>query len=304
MDTTIRRRTRATAFRAAGWLTVASMVGLSLLGPSAGIASATKPEMVTLCHAAGQAGTTKFETLTIPYNAAYGNANGNGGHFTESGTPQAGHEDDYLGACTSTDEFGSLVVTKALAGNLTGFSGGDFTFSVSCGEASYPPVTITLASGSQSAPAITDIPAGTDCTVTETSKPAAGTYGSWDSPAAGNATIVAGQPAAVTITNTRTYSPPTSSQFGSLVVTKALAGNLTGFSGGDFTFSVSCGEASYPPVTITLASGSQSAPAITDIPAGTDCTVTETSKPAAGTYGSWDSPAAGHATSSPASRPP
>jgi hypothetical protein len=208
MDTTIRRRTRATTFRAMGWLTVASMVGLALAGPSAGIASATKPDKVVLCHASGQAGTTKFETLTVAYNAAYGNENGNGGHFTASGTAQAGHELDYLGACKSTDEFGSLVVTKALAGDLTGFAGGDFAFSVTCDETSYGSVTINLATGSKSAPAITDIPADADCTVTETGKPAVGTYESWDSPAAGHATIVAGQSAAVTITNTRTYSPP------------------------------------------------------------------------------------------------
>lgn len=64
---------------------------------SAGIAigSGGPPQMVTICHAAGQAGTTKFVTLTIPYNAAFGQA----GHFGENGTPNAGHEQDYLGAC-------------------------------------------------------------------------------------------------------------------------------------------------------------------------------------------------------------
>src|SRR5512133_2957351 len=51
--------------------------------------------MVTLCHADGQSGTTKFSTLTIAYPAAYGQA----GHFNEDGTPNAGHEDDYLGPC-------------------------------------------------------------------------------------------------------------------------------------------------------------------------------------------------------------
>ena len=50
---------------------------------------------VTICHASGLAGTTKFETLTIGYNAVYGPA----GHFYENGTPKAGHEQDYIGAC-------------------------------------------------------------------------------------------------------------------------------------------------------------------------------------------------------------
>jgi hypothetical protein len=34
-------------------------------------------------------------TLTTPYNAAFGVA----GHFNEDGTPRAGHEQDYVGAC-------------------------------------------------------------------------------------------------------------------------------------------------------------------------------------------------------------
>jgi uncharacterized repeat protein (TIGR01451 family) len=56
----------------------------------------TTHDKVTLCHAAGRDGTTQFVTLTISYNAAFGQA----GHFYEDGTPRAGHEDDYLGPCT------------------------------------------------------------------------------------------------------------------------------------------------------------------------------------------------------------
>ena len=56
------------------------------------------PENVTLCHASGLEGTTKYETLTVGYEAAYGPA----GHFDENGTPNAGHEQDYLGACHET----------------------------------------------------------------------------------------------------------------------------------------------------------------------------------------------------------
>ena len=55
----------------------------------------TTNDKVTLCHAAGRAGTTQFVTLTISYNAAFGQA----GHFNEDGTPRAGHKDDYLGPC-------------------------------------------------------------------------------------------------------------------------------------------------------------------------------------------------------------
>lgn len=50
---------------------------------------------VTLCHAAGLDGTTHYVTLEVGWPAAYGPA----GHFYENGTPRAGHEQDYLGAC-------------------------------------------------------------------------------------------------------------------------------------------------------------------------------------------------------------
>jgi hypothetical protein len=56
---------------------------------------AAQPEKVIVCHAAGQEGTTKFVTLEVP-------ATETGfpqGHYTEDGTPLAGHEADYLGPC-------------------------------------------------------------------------------------------------------------------------------------------------------------------------------------------------------------
>jgi hypothetical protein len=55
-------------------------------------------DKVTICHAAGLEGTDKYVELTISENAVSG-ANGNAGHFDENGTPLAGHEQDYFGAC-------------------------------------------------------------------------------------------------------------------------------------------------------------------------------------------------------------
>jgi len=52
---------------------------------------------------------------------------------------------------------GSLVVTKALAGDLTAFAGGDFTFAISCDGKAYGPVTINVATGSESADPITGL---------------------------------------------------------------------------------------------------------------------------------------------------
>ena len=70
-----------------------------------------KPDKVTICHAAGLEGTTHYETLTIGYEAVYGPA----GHFYENGTPQAGHEQDYLGACN--EEPPPVDVCPNVAGN-------------------------------------------------------------------------------------------------------------------------------------------------------------------------------------------
>jgi hypothetical protein len=62
--------------------------------------AAAQPEngKVTICHAAGLAGTTHYITLTIGWKAVYGPA----GHFYENGTPRAGHEQDYFGPCIGT----------------------------------------------------------------------------------------------------------------------------------------------------------------------------------------------------------
>jgi hypothetical protein len=55
---------------------------------------------VTICHAAGRADEpANWVTLTLPWQAVYGEA----GHFYENGTPQAGHEQDYLGECDTDD---------------------------------------------------------------------------------------------------------------------------------------------------------------------------------------------------------
>jgi hypothetical protein len=83
---------------------------------------ADRPETVTICHAAGQAGTTQFVTLTIPVNAAFGQA----GHFNEDGTPRAGHEDDYLGECivTTTTTVAETTTTQAEVTTTTAGSPG------------------------------------------------------------------------------------------------------------------------------------------------------------------------------------
>jgi hypothetical protein len=61
--------------------------GTSILTP--GSAALVQAPKVTVCHAAGLAGTTKYVSITI-------SANGLAGHFGNNGTTKAGHEDDFI----------------------------------------------------------------------------------------------------------------------------------------------------------------------------------------------------------------
>lgn len=79
-------------------LAIAAVLLAFTFAPSVAVADA--PKKVTICHAAGQAGTTKYVELTISENAVYGRK-GNAGHFEENGTPRAGHEQDYFGPCVT-----------------------------------------------------------------------------------------------------------------------------------------------------------------------------------------------------------
>jgi hypothetical protein len=53
-------------------------------------------DKITICHVAGLASDpANYITLHLPPQAVYGN----GGHFNENGTTQAGHEQDTMGEC-------------------------------------------------------------------------------------------------------------------------------------------------------------------------------------------------------------
>lgn len=58
---------------------------------------ASAADKVTICHAAGLAGSTQFATLTIPTPAL-------SGHFDNNGTPLAGHEEDFFGFCPGDND--------------------------------------------------------------------------------------------------------------------------------------------------------------------------------------------------------
>jgi hypothetical protein len=74
-------------------------------GPGAG------RNKVTICHAAGRAGTTHYVEITVGAPAQYG-------HIDEHGTPQAGHEEDYYltpgSSCGAPEGGGGPTLTKTL----------------------------------------------------------------------------------------------------------------------------------------------------------------------------------------------
>src|SRR5215203_3514785 len=67
---------------------------------------------ITICHASGQAGTLKFETLELPLAGVLG-------HFDESGTPLAGHEQDTFGPC-ETETTDTTTATTDTTTTTTG----------------------------------------------------------------------------------------------------------------------------------------------------------------------------------------
>ena len=79
---------------------LAVVAGVSMLSGFGAIPDAHAAcEKLTICHAAGQSGTTHFVEVTACRNAIIGQA----GHFNEDGTPNAGHELDVFGPCESED---------------------------------------------------------------------------------------------------------------------------------------------------------------------------------------------------------
>jgi len=174
------------------------------------------------------------------------------------------------GACTKSDNFkvpptGYLKIVKEVDG---GEVSGDFKFHVDCGDGGTFDVTVTFPDpGSVT---IDDIPAGSVCDVTETGNPDAPAGFHWGNPTVTDnpATIEADKTVWVHFTNHLIQDN------GSLKVTKVVTG---GTSDATFTIHVDCGQAFTDDVTLTAGQSFTK----DDLPAGTECTVTEPSQPAA-----------------------
>lgn len=168
---------------------------------------------------------------------------------------------------------GTLAVTKDFAGEALG-SQGEVVLQVTCGpDGSVLDETISIPAGTAE-PVTTnfeDLPAGTECTVTETETGASTTV-SVETVISDPVTIPAAGGAELTVSNTYTFAP------GALEVTKAIAGEAAGLQG-EVILQVTCGpDGSVLNETVTIPAGAEENVSTTfeDLPAGTECAVTET----------------------------
>ncbi|WP_104161802.1 thioester domain-containing protein [Arthrobacter sp. ZGTC212] len=167
---------------------------------------------------------------------------------------------------------GTLTVTKSITGEAAGEQG-EVVLQVLCGpDGSVLSETVTIPAGSTGDVPTTfeDLPAGTECTVTEPTSGATETVlVSTELP--DPVTIPAGDGAEATVTNTYTFAP------GTLTVTKSITGEAAGEQG-EVILQVLCGpDGSVLDTTVTIPAGSTGDVPTTfeDLPAGTECTVTE-----------------------------
>ena len=174
----------------------------------------------------------------------------------------------------ATAEFqapGSLVVSKTIAGPAAGQQG-QVTISVTCDGTPQPDFVIPAgtAAGTVSQ-TYSNLPAGSQCTVTETQDGSSSTVSVAVTGDGQQVTIPAGGTASVGITDTYSLVP------GSLLVSKLIGGDGAGQQG-QITITVSCGGTALSPDFVIPANS----PADTytqeydDIPANSSCTVTET----------------------------
>jgi len=165
---------------------------------------------------------------------------------------------------------GSLTVTKTISGVSAGQQGA-ITIGVNCDGLPLPPFTIPAGATGQQSHTYDNIPAGLTCTVTEQADGSTSTVGVVTTGSRQDVTIGANAQASADLTDT--YGPVP----GSLEIHKTINGPSAG-SQGDITIDVTCDSATLPTWTIPAGTGTTTLTnTYQDIPAGSSCTVTETS---------------------------
>ena len=165
---------------------------------------------------------------------------------------------------------GSLTVTKTISGVSAGEQGA-IIIGVNCDGLPLPEFTIPAGATGPQSHTYDNIPAGLTCTVTEQADGSTSTIGVVTTGSPQDVTIGANAEASADLTDT--YGPVP----GSLEVRKTINGPSAG-SQGDITIDVTCDSATLPDWTIPAGTGATTLTnTYQDIPAGSSCTVTETS---------------------------
>nr|CAA6799800.1 MAG: Unknown protein [uncultured Thiotrichaceae bacterium]CAA6799806.1 MAG: Unknown protein [uncultured Thiotrichaceae bacterium] len=177
---------------------------------------------------------------------------------------------------------GLIRITKNVTG---GTDNQNFTFSLDCAGTLYDVSNIQIGDGDTWES--DSIPAGTSCTVNETSPTAPGgfTYGAAQYSPSQTVTVQDGNTITVTTTN------PLQQASGSLSISKNVTGEPAGFSSPGFSIVVDCSDNSFDQ-TVTVQDGQTQT--INNIPAGTTCSLTEPTLP---------SPPSGYAYGTPTISP-
>jgi hypothetical protein len=169
---------------------------------------------------------------------------------------------------TLTRDTGSLKLSKSLTGGPAGYAG-PFTINYTCNDD--PAHTGSVSINAGAAETISGIPTGTQCTVSET-LPSAPTGYSFGTPTfTPDATVtIADKDVTVEVTTNNTLTR----DLGSLVLAKNLSGGPAGYTG-PFTIHYDCADFGSGDATVSVGSPAT----ISNIPTGTQCTVSETTFP-------------------------
>ena len=170
----------------------------------------------------------------------------------------------------ATAEFfqtGVLTVNKTFAGDAVGQQGA-ILLNIDCGNGFIFQATIDAGSTEDQTATFTGIPLGSTCVVTE---PETGSTTAVEVVSSAPQEVVIEANSAVTVSNTVSYRP------GALNVAKTITGNAAGLQS-EIVLDVVCGTVLT--TSVVIPAGTAAGPygeTFTDIPAGTECTVTESS---------------------------